>query len=186
MAAKKQYDLGLMKKMYLSGMSLRAICKKYGPSYGYLSSVCSQEKWSADKTAFKLRVQNAEQDAQLKELKDNIAVIRETDVAPPDEHVRRSMQAGDKLGELIQCGIDAVRSSDGRGLKTAVETWQTWDNQMRKNHGIDSNEEQPQVSINVMASLPSLKEVKARTAAIMERREKEALELDDNTSEATP
>ena len=51
-----------------------------------------------------------------------------------------------------------------RQIKTASDAWSTWDKQMRANHGVEDKEtERPMIDINVMAALPSLKEVQART-----------------------
>ena len=173
MAAKRQYDLDLFKRLFISGeMSLRAISKKYGVSYGYLSAQSSRNQWAKEKASMDVKVQNAEQEAELKKLKENLSNIQNNEVSTTDQHVRRSMQTGDKLGELLQCGIAAVKQQDWRNLKTAVETWVSWDNQMRRNHGVEGAEEAPSVNINVMASLPSLKEVKARTAQHMAKRER--------------
>ena len=179
MAAKRQYDLDLFKRLFITGeMSLRAISKKYGVSYGYISSQSSRNQWAKDKASMDVKVQNAEQETELKKLKESLDNIQNNEVSTTDEHVRRSMQTGDKLGELLQCGIVAVKQNDWRNLKTAVETWVGWDNQMRKNHGVEANEEPPSVNINVMASLPSLKEVQARTVEHLEKRKKEAARRD--------
>ena len=43
-------------------------------------------------------------------------------------------------------------------MRTAIDAWVTLDNQLRKIHRIDDNEEKPLVNISVMAALP--KEVK--------------------------
>ena len=81
-----------------------------------------------------------------------------------EEHVSRSLQVGEQLHVLLRQALAAVEAQDVRQLKTAVEAWSTWDKQMRQNHGVEDKEtERPMIDINVMAALPSLKEVQART-----------------------
>ena len=81
-----------------------------------------------------------------------------------EEHVSRSLQVGEQLHVLLQQALAAVEAGDVRQIKTAIDAWAGWDKQMRANHRIEDAETQkPLIDINVMAALPSLKEVQART-----------------------
>ena len=102
----------------------------------------------------------AEQAAEIKRMDDDLQELTNAEPLEATEHHKRAIVTGDKLGTLIQTGIQAAKSGDWRNLKVATETWKLWDEQMRKNHGIDEKKDQPLVNINVMAALPPKSELK--------------------------
>jgi hypothetical protein len=84
--------------------------------------------------------------------------LKSAELSTATEHQDRVIRTGDRLGDLINTGILAVKSSNWRDLKQVVETWKLWDDQMRKNHRIEERDDRPIVNINVLAALPSLKQ----------------------------
>jgi hypothetical protein len=53
-----------------------------------------------------------------------------------------------------------------KDMRSAIDSWVTLDNQMRKIHGIEDRTDKPLVNINVMAALPTRAEMEA--AAVVE------------------
>jgi len=161
MAANKKYDTEFFKKLFISGeKSLRAISREYGISYTHISKLSSAEEWGKAKTEYIKQVTEAEQAAEIKRMDDDLQELTNAEPLEATEHQKRAIVTGDKLGTLIQTGIQAAKSGDWRNLKVATETWKLWDEQMRKNHGIDEKKDQPLVNINVMAALPPKSELK--------------------------
>ena len=161
MAANKKYDTEFFKKLFISGeKSLRAISREYGISYTHISKLSSAEEWGKAKAAYIKQVTEAEQAAEIKRMDDDLQELTNAEPLEATEHQKRAIVTGDKLGTLIQTGIQAAKSGDWRNLKVATETWKLWDEQMRKNHGIDEKKDQPLVNINVMAALPPKSELK--------------------------
>jgi hypothetical protein len=161
MAANKKYDTEFFKKLFISGeKSLRAISREYGISYTHISKLSSAEEWGKAKAEYIKQVTEAEQSAEIKRMDDDLRELASADPLKADEHQKRAIVTGDKLGTLIQTGIQAARSGDWKNLKLATETWRSWDEQMRKNHGIDEKKDKPLININVMAALPPKSQLK--------------------------
>jgi len=161
MGAAKKYDTEFFKKLFISGeKSLRAISREYGISYTHISKLSSAEEWSKSKTEYLKKVSEAEQATEIARMDEGLAELTKTEPLKPEQHQKRAVQTGDKLGTLIQTGVQAVKSGDWRALRSATETWKIWDEQMRKNHGIDEKKEKPLININVMAALPPKSELK--------------------------
>ena len=106
----------------------------------------------------------AERANEIAKMDENLQELANTKPLEAPQHQNRAIVTGDKLGTLIQTGIQAVKSGDWRSLKTATETWKMWDEQMRKNHGIDEKKDKPLININVMAALPPKSELKKAEA----------------------
>ena len=161
MGAPKRYDTDFFKRLFLTGeKTLRGISREFGISYAHLSKLSSDEKWGLAKKEYLASVTEAEQSAQIKKMDEQLVEMKETPPLKAEQHQKRSMQTGDKLGTLIQTGVQAVKSSDWKTLRIVTDTWKIWDEQMRKNHGIEDNKEQPLININVMAALPPKSELK--------------------------
>lgn len=170
MSAPKKYDIEFFKKLYISGQyTLRGICKEFGPSYSHISNISAREKWGDAKREYQRNALEAEEDAKAEREKEAIAEAEKLPLSTPIQHQERVIQTGDRLGDLIQTGVLAVKSSNWRDLKQVVETWRLWDDQMRKNHRIEEKEDQPLVNINVLAALPSLKKTKAEPVILNEQ-----------------
>jgi len=162
MAAPKKYDIEFFKQLYVTGQyTLRGICKEFGPSYSHISNISARDRWGEAKRVHQRESLKAQEIAKSDQKDQEIADWQTEELSTAREHQDKVIRSGDRLGELIQTGILAVKSSNWRELKQVVETWKTWDDQMRKNHNIEDNREKPLVNINVLAALPSLKEKKA-------------------------
>ena len=162
MSAPKKYDIEFFKKLYISGQyTLRGICKEFGPSYSHISNISARDKWGESRREYQRQALEAEQSAKAERADQEIAELESAALSTASEHQDRVIRAGDRLGDLINTGILAVKASNWRDLKAVVETWRLWDDQMRKNHKIDETSDKPIVNINVLAALPHLKKAKA-------------------------
>jgi hypothetical protein len=163
MAAVKRYDMEFFKKLYITGeLSLKGISAQYGVSYAHISQTSAKETWGKAKTEYILKTKEAEHSAEIKRMDESLIEMKETEPLKADEHQKRAVQTGDKLGTLIQTGIQATKSGDWRTLKSATETWRIWDEQMRKNHGLENDTEKPLVNINVLGALPPKSQMKRK------------------------
>ena len=161
MAAVRKYDMEFFKKLYITGeLSQRAICAQYGVSFAHLSQTSAKESWGKAKTEYTIKCKEAEHSAEIKKMDESLVEMKALVPLKADEHQKRALQTGDKLGTLIQSGIQATKSGDWRTLKSATETWRIWDEQMRKNHGLEGDKEQPLVNINVLGALPPKSKMK--------------------------
>ena len=50
--------------------------------------------------------------------------------------------------------MTSIKVGDIRSLKTLVDAWSSWDNQMRKAHRVDEEKTEPLINIQLLASLP--------------------------------
>ena len=154
------------KRLYVSGeKSLKAIVRDYGVSYQHLAAHSADEGWTAQKKEYAKKCKQAEHSAEIKKMDSELQEMIKAEPMAPVEHQKRAMQTGDHLGTLILKGIQAVKTGDWRSLKTATETWKTWDEQMRKNHNLEDKAEKPLVNINVLSALPPKSELKRATSS---------------------
>ena len=180
MGAKKKYNMEFFKKLYISGeKSLKAIVRDYGVSYQHLAFHSADEGWTSMKKEYAAKCEVAEHAAEIKKMDEDLRDMIEAEPLKPVEHQKRTLQTGDRLGTLIQTGVQAVKSGDWRTLKSATETWKIWDEQMRKNHGLEDNVEQPLVNISVLTALPPKSEM-------LRAGDNEVAALTSDGEEATP
>ena len=69
------------------------------------------------------------------------------------QHVDRSIDTGKHLHQLIREATESVKVGDIRALKTLVDAWSSWDNQMRKAHNLDVQSGESVVNIALLSSL---------------------------------
>ena len=165
MPARKRFDVPAMRREFLnSNITLRELSRQHGCSYRYVSGLSSQEKWYPKRRELKRQQEEAVTDALVERVAARSSELAKLKALTAEEHVARSLQVGEQLNVLLQGALAALEAQDMRQIKTAVDAWSTWDKQMRANHGVEDKEtERPMIDINVMAALPSLKEVQART-----------------------
>ena len=157
--APKKYDIEFFKKLYTTGnYTLRGICKEFGPSYSHISNISARDKWGDSKREYQRAALEADESAKEQREQEEMVELKNAELSTATEHQDRVIRTGDRLGDLINTGILAVKSSNWRDLKQVVETWKLWDDQMRKNHRIEEKNDKPIVNINVLAALPSLKQ----------------------------
>ena len=70
------------------------------------------------------------------------------------QHADRTIDTGKHLHQLIREATESVKVGDIRALKTLVDAWSSWDNQMRKTHRLDEEKSEPLINIQLLASLP--------------------------------
>ena len=75
----------------------------------------------------------------------------------PQQHVDRSLLAGEQIHQLLNEASATIRAGDIRSLKTLVDGWASWGNQMRKNHRLAEGQshQSPTVNVQLLASLPN-------------------------------
>ena len=70
------------------------------------------------------------------------------------QHNDRSIVTANQLHRLIKEAMTSIKVGDIRVLKTLVDAWSSWDNQMRKAHRVDEEKSEPLINIQLLASLP--------------------------------
>ena len=70
------------------------------------------------------------------------------------QHVDCSINTGKNLHQLIIDATESVKVGDIRALKTLVDAWSSWDNQMCKTHRLDEEKSESLINIQLLASLP--------------------------------
>ena len=133
----------LRKEFINSTCTLRELASRKGASYSLVTKLASSEKWADKRQEQRLQRSRA----------------RESDMpisaCTPQQHVDRSLLAGEQIHQLLNEASAAIRAGDIRSLKTLVDAWANWDNQMRKNHrlGEEQSQQSPIVNVQLMASL---------------------------------
>ena len=167
MAAKPRFDVPAMRREVLSSnITLRALAKKHGCSYRYVSGLSSAERWYPQRRELQRQQESAATDALVERVAERSAELAKLKALTAEEHVERSLQGGEQLHVLLQGALAAVEAQDVRQIKTAIEAWAGWDKQMRANHCIeDKAAQKPLVDIRVMSALPDLKKLSRGQAA---------------------
>jgi len=156
MPRKPKYDREKIKSDFMqSGCTLKELAKRHSCTYRFVAELSSKEKWFEQRDSLQREAREAATTAILKEIDNRNGGAVSAAVAKTAEQVlERSKNTGDRLYDLYHGAVFAMREGDLKTMKTAVEAWVTLDNQIRKIHRIDDNEEKPLVNISVMAALP--------------------------------
>ena len=164
MPSRKRFDVPKMRREFLSTTTtLRALARKYGCSYRYVSGLSSTEKWYPQRRELQRQQEAAATDALVERVAERSAELAKLKALTAEEHVSRSLQVGEQLHVLLQQALAALEAGDVRQIKTAIDAWAGWDKQMRTNHQIEDKETQkPLIDINVMAALPRMDGMKRR------------------------
>ncbi len=156
MGRPKIFDTERIREDFINGFcSLRALAKDSGVSYSYISKLASSERWSAKRRERRMSVAEERAASRVGELA--LQTLRDPVVAKsPKEHVGRSLYTGERIHQLLSDTTEAVAAGDVRALKTLVDAWSGWDNQMRKNHRLDEEgaNSAPVVNIALLSALP--------------------------------
>ena len=156
MGRPKIFDTAKIREDFINGFStLRALAQESGVSYSYLSKLASSERWAAKRRDRRMSVAEERAASRVAEL------ARKTFRDPagtksPKEHVGRSLYTGERIHQLLSDTTEALVAGDVRALKTLVDAWSGWDNQMRKNHRLDvvGANSAPVVNIALLSALP--------------------------------
>ena len=161
MANKKKYDWeALHGEFTRSNISLRDLAKKHDVRYSYLAQVSSKEKWFEQRDAIQSQAREAVAEEIAKQADDQNSQLSKIVCKDGEQHMKRSLQTGDKLYTLFQAAVTAMTQGNMREMRAAIDAWVTLDNQMRKIHNIEDKSEKPLVNISVLAALPPKSEMK--------------------------
>jgi hypothetical protein len=154
MARPKRFDTEKIRSDFVNGfLNLRELSVKNGVSYSYISKLASSENWSLKRQ--QQRTKKNKDKAANKPIQ--IDVKNDFDsVDLANKHLEKSLCAGERIHQLLSDTTGAISSGDVRSLKTLVDAWSNWDNQMRKNHRLDENSATnfPIVNVALLSSLP--------------------------------
>jgi uncharacterized Zn finger protein (UPF0148 family) len=165
MANKKKYDWDEIHSEFTrSNVSLRDLAKKHGMSYAYLAKRSSKENWFQQREKTQSEAREAVAAEITKQAEKQNSELSKIVVKTGEEHVKRSMETGDKLYTLFQAAVTAMTQGNLREMRGAIEAWVTLDNQMRKIHKVEEESNRPLININVLSALPS----KRTTADVVE------------------
>ena len=160
MANKKKYDWeALHGEFTRSNISLRDLAKKHDVRYSYLAQVSSKEKWFEQRDAIQSQAREAVAEEIAKQADDQNSQLSKIVCKDGEQHMKRSLQTGDKLYTLFQAAVTAMTQGNMREMRSAIDAWVTLDNQMRKIHNIEDKSEKPLVNISVLAALPPKREM---------------------------
>ncbi len=154
MGRPKKFDTEKIREEYISGfMSLRKIADNSEVSYSYISKLASKEKWS------KLRRQRVRNKSEKIRAEAKLQTHDSQRKNSSNDHIERSLFAGEQIHKLLRETTQAVDVGDVRSLKTLVDAWAGWDDQMRKNHRLDEKSaiSPPVVNIALLSTLPDKK-----------------------------
>ncbi|MDA7670742.1 hypothetical protein N8592_01845 [Verrucomicrobia bacterium] len=132
----------LQREFNNSTCTLRELASQTGASYSLITKLASSEKW------IEQRKEHQEQAAKLRVMDLPVSTCT------PHQHVERSLMTGEQIRQLLIEATAAIRSGDVRSLKTLVDAWASWDNQMRKTHKLDEQNTKTQINVALLSSLP--------------------------------
>ena len=165
MANRKKYDWDEIHSEFTrSNVSLRDIAKKHDMSYAYLAKRSSKENWFQQREKTQSEAREAVAAEITKQAEKQNSELSKIVVKTGEEHVKRSMETGDKLYTLFQSAVSAMTQGNLQAMRGAIEAWVKLDDQMRKIHKVEETSNKPLININVMAALPSNR----KTAEIVE------------------
>jgi len=165
MANRKKYDWDEIHSEFTrSNVSLRDIAKKHDMSYAYLAKRSSKENWFQQREKLQSEAREAVAAEITKQAEKQNSELSKIVVKTGEEHVKRSMETGDKLYTLFQSAVSAMTQGNLQAMRGAIEAWVKLDDQMRKIHKVEETSNKPLININVMAALPSNR----KTAEIVE------------------
>jgi hypothetical protein len=156
MGRPKVFDTAKISEDFINGFStLRALAQESGVSYSYLSKLASSGRWTAKRRERRKSVAEERAASRVGELASQ--TLRDpASTKLPNEHVGRSLYTGERIHRLLSDTTEALAAGDVRALKTLVDAWSGWDNQMRKNHRLDEEavNSAPVVNSALLSALP--------------------------------
>ena len=170
MANRKKYDWDKLHSEFTrSNISLRDLAKKHDVRYSYLAQKSSKEKWFEQRDAVQAQAREAVAEELVRQAEDQNSQLSKIVCKDGEQHMKRSVQTGDKLYTLFEAAVTAMTQGNLREMRTAIDAWVVLDNQMRKIHNIDEKADKPLVNINVLGALPSREEMeRSRSKATVE------------------
>ncbi len=142
MARPRVFDESVLREDFLSSScTLKELASRHNASYSLVSKLASTQNWAKKREEYRKTVSRAD-----------IAVGHPEFVAT--QHIDRSIVTGNQLHLLIKEAMNSIKVGDISALKTLVNAWSSWDNQMRKAHRLDEEKSAPLINIQLLASLP--------------------------------
>ena len=142
MARPRVFNESVLRKDFLtSSCTLKELASRHNASYSLVSKLASTQKWAEKREEHRKTTARA-----------TIGDVQSESVAT--QHIDRSIGTGNQLHQLIQEATTSIKVGDIRALKTLVDAWSSWDNQMRKAHRVDDEKSEPLINIQLLASLP--------------------------------
>ena len=142
MARPRLFDESVLREDFLSSScTLKELASRHNASYSLVSKLASTQDWTKKREEYRKTTSRVD-----------IAVAHPESVAT--QHIDRSIDTGNQLHQLIQSAANSIKVGDIRALKTLVDAWSSWDNQMRKAHRVDEEKSEPLINIQLLASLP--------------------------------
>lgn len=167
MARQAKHDWDALEAEFLrANVSVKEFAKRKGISYRYMGNKASANCWhdKRDELQAKVREEVKADIVEAAERNSAGALVADT----PEKVMNRSKAVGDKLYTLLQAAVAAMEQGDLREMKSAIESWRTLDDQIRKIHNIEDKSDKPIVNINLMAALPSGNEVMKADAVVVD------------------
>ena len=141
MARSRVFDEHQLKEDFLtSTCTLKELATRHNASYSLVSKYASSQNWKRQR-----------EEHRKAAARGSVEIVEPT--CSPQQHVDRSVATGDQIHQLIREATAAIKAGDIRSLKTLVDAWSSWDNQMRKAHKLDEQSGDPVVNIAVLCSL---------------------------------
>ena len=144
MSRPRVFDESILREDFLSSCcTLKELASRHNASYSLVSKLASSQNWTRKR----------------EEYRKNKA---RSNVTPPQsafvgmKHIDRSIITGDKIHQLIQEAVNSIKMGDIRALKTLVDAWSSWDNQMRKAYELDEKRGGSAVNVTLLGSLPDV------------------------------
>ena len=136
------FDESVLKEDFLSSScTLKELASRHNASYSLISKLASTQDWTKQREEYRKTIARS-----------RIGVVQPKSVAK--QHIDRSLDTGNQLHQLIQQASNSIKVGDIRALKTLVDAWSSWDNQMRKTHRLDEEKSESLINIQLLASLP--------------------------------
>ena len=155
MANKSKYDWEALHSEFIrSNISMRDLARKHDMSYHYLAKKSSQENWFEQRDTFQRDAREAVAAEIMKQTEKQNSELAKITCKTGEEHIKRSLETGDKLYVLFQSAVQAMSQGNLTQMRAAIEAWVKLDDQMRKIHKVDAAHDRPLVNINVLAALP--------------------------------
>jgi len=136
------FDESVLKEDFLSSScTLKELASRHNASYSLVSKLASTQNWTKKREEYRKTIART-----------HIGVVQPEFVAT--QHIDRSICTGNQLHQLIQEATKSIKVGDIRSLKTLVDAWSGWDNQMRKAHRLDEEKGESLINIQLLGSLP--------------------------------
>ena len=138
------FDESALREDFLSSScTLKELASRHNASYSLVSKLASRQNWTKEREKYR------ETSARV-----NLGITQSGSSAK--NHVDRSIDTGKHLHQLIREATESIKVSDIRALKTLVDAWSSWDNQMRKAYELDEKRGESVVNVTLLGSLPDV------------------------------